>query len=231
MSGAVIECRDLSRSYHDRARRVDALSQLSLTIPAGALAVVAGPSGSGKSTLLNLIGGLDRPSSGELLVDGEQLKRLDERALALYRRCSVGYVFQSYNLLAALNVRENVELPLRLMGISDRRERVEAALEAVGMVAMGGAFSSALSGGEQQRAAIARALIHRPKLLLADEPTGSLDSESGAAVIDLLSQLNRHTGATVVVASHDPMVIDALPMSITMCDGKIEAQRGFDAIA
>ncbi len=182
-----------------------ALDNVSLGVAGGELAAVMGPSGSGKSTLLNLLAGLDRPTRGTVRVDGQDLHRLGEAALARFRRARVGYVFQFFYLLGTLTVLENVTLPAELAGRTgrDARRRALDLLERLGIREAAGQFPARLSGGQQQRVAVARALVNSPALLLADEPTGALDTRSGEQVMDLLAQLNRE-GQTILMVTHDP---------------------------
>lgn len=226
MSNWAIECRHLSRLYHDSAREGYGVEDINLRLAQGSFAVLAGPSGSGKSTLLNLIGGLDTPSSGQLIVGGVELTALDEQELALYRRRRVGFVFQSFNLISSLCATENIELPLRLLGVRERQSQVDEALARVGLDGLGQAMPADLSGGEQQRLAIARALIHQPAVLLADEPTASLDSANAMEILYLLQSLSRDTGSTILLATHDPRLIDSIDCRIELKDGHIHQLSG-----
>jgi putative ABC transport system ATP-binding protein len=200
-----IQADALTRTYRRGAEDVHALLDVTLAIPPSAFALVLGPSGSGKSTLLNIIGGIDRPTSGTLTVDGLDLPSLTERQLDGYRRDHVGFVFQFNNLLPNLNAQENVALPLIAQGRSWAQARVQARaqLAVLGLDSRAGHRPAELSGGEQQRVALARAVVARPSLVLADEPTGDLDSESAEIVLDLMSSLNRELGATFVIATHN----------------------------
>src|SRR5499433_3739208 len=202
----MIEVRDVSRTYRRGADLVHALEHVSLRIPAGRFVALMGPSGSGKSTLLNLLAGLDRPDTGEVVVGGQTLSRLDEDGLAAWRARHVGLVFQFYNLIPVLSALENVELPLLLttLGRPERRRRAEVALGAVGLASRAHHRPRQLSGGEQQRVAIARAIVTDPDLIVADEPTGDLDAKSAADVLTLLRELNRAFEKTVVMVTHDP---------------------------
>jgi putative ABC transport system ATP-binding protein len=202
----MIEVRDVSRTYRRGADLVHALEHVSLRIPAGRFVALMGPSGSGKSTLLNLLAGLDRPDTGEVVVGGQTLSRLDEDGLAAWRARHVGLVFQFYNLIPVLSALENVELPLLLtsLGRAERRRRARIALAAVGLAAREHHRPQQLSGGEQQRVAIARAIVTDPDLLVADEPTGDLDAKSAIDVLTLLRELNRAFEKTVVMVTHDP---------------------------
>jgi putative ABC transport system ATP-binding protein len=202
---------------------VCALDGVSLEIARGEFAAVTGPSGCGKSTLLNLLGGLDRPDSGELFVDGLALHRAGETALTEYRRHRLGIVFQFFNLLPAMTVAENVELPLLFAGAPRRamRERALALLDLVGLTQRAGHHPHQLSGGEMQRAAIARALVHEPALLLADEPTGNLDTANAGRVMDALLKIASQRLTTLVVVTHSEAVAEMAPRRIRLLDGKI----------
>jgi len=202
----MIDVRDVSRFYRRGADLVHALEHVTLHIPGGRFVALMGPSGSGKSTLMNLLAGLDRPDSGEVVVAGQALGRLDEDGLAAWRSRHVGLVFQFYNLLPVLTAVENVELPLLLtdLGRGERRRRAEIALEAVGVPHRGRHRPGELSGGEQQRVAIARAIVTDPDLLVADEPTGDLDAKSAVEILTLLRELNRAFEKTIVMVTHDP---------------------------
>jgi putative ABC transport system ATP-binding protein len=186
---------------------------------------VLGPSGSGKSTLLALMAGLDRPSAGKVELEGERIDRLSEDRLALLRRHKVGFVFQSFQLLANLTARENVLLPMELLGWEDARGRADELLEAVGLGERGHHYPSQLSGGEQQRVALARAFAPQPRLLLADEPTGNLDSATGRMVLDLLAKLRAEDGTTLVLVTHDPAVAALADRRIHLADGRIEREE------
>ena len=216
-----IELRELSREYAARGRSRPVLDRVNATIRHGEFLVLVGRSGSGKSTLLNLIGGLDRPSSGDVIIDGQPLSTLSEEGLSRLRRHKVGYVFQFFNLVPTLTVGENLMLPLDLIGI-DRGEaggRVDEWLAAVGLQGRGEDYPDELSGGEQQRVALARALIHRPGLLLADEPTGNLDLATAKTVLGILDELCRRTGTTLLMATHSPEVIGMADRVLTIKDG------------
>jgi putative ABC transport system ATP-binding protein len=195
----------VSRIYRRAGDEVHALENVSLRIPAGRFVALMGPSGSGKSTLLNLLAGLDRPSSGEVIVAGQKLADLGEDALAAFRARHVGFVFQFFNLIPVLSARENVELPLLLtrLGKAERRERAETALRIVGLQERSGHRPAQLSGGEQQRVAIARAVVSDPEIVVGDEPTGDLDAQNAEDVLGLLGTLRREFGKTVVIVTHD----------------------------
>lgn len=203
---ALIECRGLSKRMPSGGRTLSILEDVDLSIEAGELVAILGPSGSGKSTLLGLLAGLDRPSSGSVRLAGHELGELGEDALALLRRERVGFVFQSFQLLENLTARENVLLPLELTGVADARARADEVLSEVGLSERGHHYPSQLSGGEQQRVAVARAFAARPAVLFADEPTGNLDSETGARVLELLLDMRARTGTTLVIVTHDPAI-------------------------
>jgi putative ABC transport system ATP-binding protein len=201
----VIEVRDVSRLYRRGADEIHALDHVSLQIDAGRFAAIMGPSGSGKSTLLNLIAGLDRPSSGDVIVFGERLSAMSEDQLAAFRAKHVGFVFQFFNLIPVLSAQENVELPLLLTHLSkaERRKNAATALRVVGLAERADHLPRQLSGGEQQRVAIARALVTDAPLIVCDEPTGDLDAKSAEDILELLRTLERDLGKTVVIVTHD----------------------------
>ena len=201
----------LSKSYRRGDQVVPVLKDISLDIPEGDFLGLMGPSGSGKSTLLNLIAGIDKPDSGLLLVDGEDITKLDEAQLADWRASHVGFVFQFYNLMPVLSAFENVELPLLLTSMSkaERRERVTNALSLVGLAERMAHYPNELSGGQQQRVAIARALIADPTIVVADEPTGDLDRKSAEEIMTLLRRLNDEMGKTIIMVSHDPHAVES----------------------
>jgi putative ABC transport system ATP-binding protein len=201
----LIRTEELSKIYSAGKIRVTALSDVSLSIGKSRFVAVIGPSGSGKSTLLNLLGGLDTPTSGVIEVGGRRISELNREELARYRRKSVGMVFQSFNLIPSRTALGNVEFPLIFAGVGrkERRQKAEAILEQVGLAARGDHRPSELSGGEQQRVAIARALINSPQVLLADEPTGNLDSQTSRGIVELLAGLNRTQGLTVIMVTHE----------------------------
>ncbi|ROH93618.1 ABC transporter ATP-binding protein [Stagnimonas aquatica] len=206
MASSLISIRELSKTYRRGNQPVPVLLGIDLEIAAGDYVSLMGPSGSGKSTLLNLIAGIDKPSSGSLLIDGIDIAALPENDLAAWRAANVGFVFQFYNLMPVLNAFENVELPLLLTGLNraERREHVETALAMVGLADRMDHYPNELSGGQQQRVAIARALITDPTLIVADEPTGDLDRQSADDVLNLLDRLNGELGKTIVMVTHDP---------------------------
>jgi putative ABC transport system ATP-binding protein len=220
-TGPIVDLSRVDKVYSSGAGAVRAVSELTLRVAAGEMIALCGPSGCGKSTCLNLISGVDRADSGEIRVCGLDLRAARERELALLRLRKIGIVFQAFHLVPHLTVEENVALPLAL----DRKRdpaRVRELIERVGLAQRSAHHPSELSGGEQQRAAVARALVHRPQLVLADEPTGNLDSLSGAAVLALLKELRRDTGAALVLATHDAEVAHAADRVVGMKDGRIE---------
>lgn len=213
--------KDLHKEFKMGATVVRALDGVSLEIKRASFTVIMGPSGSGKSTLLYLIGGLDWPTSGSILVDGEEIQKLDENSLAVFRRRKVGFIFQSFNLIASMAAEENVSFPLRFSGVipSERKSRSQALLDRVGLADRMTHKPTELSGGQQQRVAVARALINDPPLILADEPTGNLDSFSGISIMQLLSDLHK-TGKTVIVVTHDPRMLQFATETIFLLDGR-----------
>jgi putative ABC transport system ATP-binding protein len=221
MSAPLVELRGISKSYREGERERLVFREASLSIEPGEWVFLLGRSGSGKSTLLNLVSGIDLPDRGEVVVDGQVLNRQSERDRTLFRRNSIGFVFQFYNLIPTLTVEENVLLPLELTGdlTPELRERARDLLEQVGLADRAQSFPDRLSGGEQQRIAVARALVHRPKLVLADEPTGNLDAETGRQVLDLFQRLVRQTGATMVLVTHSSEVARLADRILTISDG------------
>jgi putative ABC transport system ATP-binding protein len=218
--GATIQLEDLSRTYGEGPTTVHALRGASLDITPGQFVVILGPSGSGKTTLLNLIGSIDEPTSGSIRVGGIDLGALDDGGRIEYRRTTVGFIFQFFNLIPTLTAGENVELIAELTG-SDGSERAERVLELVGLGDRIDHFPSQLSGGEQQRVAIARALAKEPPVLLCDEPTGELDFETGRRILGLLHQLNRDTGRTVLLVTHNAAVGDMADRVLRLHSGEI----------
>lgn len=219
-NGFQVRLRAVSKAYNDGATRHDVLRGIDLEVVPGELVALLGPSGSGKSTLLNIIAGIDSPDSGTVEVSGRELGAMNERQRTLLRRRDIGFVFQFFNLIPTLTVLENVLLPLELTGRRDVGV-ARSLLERVGLADRGRAFPEELSGGEQQRIAIARALAHEPKLLLADEPTGNLDSATGARVLDLLADLVREHGSAMVIATHSRDVVERAHRVLTLHDGVI----------
>jgi putative ABC transport system ATP-binding protein len=211
----------LGMRFASGGRAVSVLSDVSLEVPARQFLAVAGPSGSGKSTLLGLIAGLDRPTAGTITVGGVNLTRLDEDALARFRLDTIGYIFQSFHLVPTLTAEENVAVPLELAGEPDALPRARALLGELGLAERADHYPVQLSGGEQQRVAVARAVARRPALLLADEPTGNLDSATGARIIELIVGLNRALGSTLVLVTHDAALAGHADRLVTLRDGRI----------
>jgi putative ABC transport system ATP-binding protein len=218
----LIQVRALTKSIHTGTHRVEILKGIDLEIARGEFAAIMGPSGSGKSTLLGLLAGLDAPTSGQVILDGEDITRLGEDDMALLRGRKIGFVFQSYHLISTLTAEENVLLPMELAGQdSGGRERARELLGRVGLAGRFDHYPVQLSGGEQQRVALARAFALRPPILLADEPTGNLDSATGRAVLDLLLDLNREQGTTMVLVTHEASLAESAGRRILMRDGLV----------
>lgn len=223
MGSNVIELNNVRKTYIVGDEEVHALRGVSFEVKAGEFISIMGPSGSGKSTCMNMIGCLDRPTSGDVIINGRSIKEMSEKELAYLRNETIGFVFQQYFLLANMNVLENVMLPLRYQGIprSKRRVMAEEALEKVGLSQRLKHLPHELSGGQKQRVAIARATVTNPRIILADEPTGALDSATGKSVLNLFKEINRQFGTTVVIVTHDPTIGNSLPRCIHILDGKI----------
>ena len=206
MNKSLVSIHDLHKVYHRGAERIDVLHGVDLEIPQGDFLALMGPSGSGKTTLLNLIGGLDTPTGGTIAVGDDRIDRMSGGKLSAWRARHIGFVFQLYNLLPVLTAARNVELPLLLtkLGRAERRKRVQVALSVVGLADRANHYPRQLSGGQEQRVGIARAIVTDPTLLLCDEPTGDLDRKSGDEILDLLQALNRDHGKTIVMVTHDP---------------------------
>jgi putative ABC transport system ATP-binding protein len=230
MNDWVIELEDIRKTYRMGEVEVNALAGVSVCVQRGDVLAIMGPSGSGKSTLMNIIGCLDRPTSGSYRLDGKTVSEMKDDALAEIRNRKVGFVFQSFNLLGRSTATANVELPLRYSGVTrGRRERAQEVLRLVGLEDRMQHKPMELSGGQQQRVAIARALVNDPAIILADEPTGNLDSRSGAEILDLLLQLNRDRGTTLVIVTHDVSVAKRAHRTIRLKDGCIEEDYVSDA--
>lgn len=219
----MVRLQDVSKVHVRNGRSTEVLADLDLALAVGEFVAVMGPSGSGKTTLLNLMGGLDRPSRGRVYVNGTAIDRLSRNELAHWRSTQVGFVFQFYNLIPVLNARDNVALPLSLqrLSLSERNRRAETALQLVGLERHAAQRPHELSGGEQQRVAIARAIVTNPTLMLCDEPTGDLDRQTGLAIMDLLSSLNREYGKTIVLVTHDPEVARRAHRTIRLDKGRL----------
>lgn len=220
-----VELKNVSKTYHRDKQSVPVLENLSLKIDAGEFVALMGPSGSGKTTVLNLIGGVDQPTAGDVLVAGTNIAGLGGRSLAKWRSRNIGYIFQMYNLIPVLNAVQNVELPLLLLKMSakERRRRAQTALELVGLGDRLKHYPRQLSGGQEQRVAIARALVSDPEVLLADEPTGDLDRQSADDVLKLLERLNREFKKTIVMVTHDPHAAERAGRTVHLDKGQLSA--------
>jgi putative ABC transport system ATP-binding protein len=218
----MLRCAALTKTYRSGGRELTVLNDITFTVESGGFAAIVGPSGSGKTTLLGLLAGLDRPSRGTVYLDGQELGALDEDRLARLRGEKIGFVFQSFQLIPTLTARENVQVPLELRG-DDAGERAAQLLGRVGLADRGHHYPAQLSGGEQQRVALARAFSTRPKVLFADEPTGNLDAVTGAGIIDLMVELNRDLGTTLVLVTHDLDLASRARRSIRLADGRVVA--------
>ena len=223
----VVELKDIKKSYRQGAIDVPALRGLTLTVERGEFTAICGPSGSGKTTALNIIGALDNPSSGTALLEGQDLSRLGRSARSRLRRDRIGFVFQAYNLIPVLTAYENTESILALQGVkeAERRQRVMKLLAEVGLEGLEGRRPDHLSGGQQQRVAIARALAANPAVVLADEPTANVDSETANKLLDIMEELNKKRGATFLFSTHDPRVMDRARRVIRLVDGCIESDE------
>jgi putative ABC transport system ATP-binding protein len=221
----VIETKDLHKVYNEKSIPVHALNGVDLNIEKGEFTAIVGPSGSGKTTLLNIIGGLDMPSQGKVLVDGFDISKFSKNKLIDFRKENIGFVFQSYNLLPVLTANENIEFVMLLQKVSKskRQERTMDLLKSIGLEGLGYKRPSELSGGQQQRVAVARALAPKPKFILADEPTANLDSKSTSSLLDMMAKLNEEEQITFIFSTHDQRVIDRARRVVTLVDGKIES--------
>ncbi|BBM82289.1 ABC transporter ATP-binding protein [Candidatus Uabimicrobium amorphum] len=221
---SVVKAEKITKTYTGKGIPVTAVNEFSLEVQEGDFIAIAGPSGSGKTTILNMIGTLDNPSSGKVFIGNEDASTLPQKKLAELRLQNIGFIFQSYNLIPVLTCQENTEFVLLLQGVpaAERQKRVNEILEIVGLGGMNNRFPRELSGGQQQRVAVARAIVSKPKLVLADEPTANLDSKTGQALIDLMLQLNKEHNVTFLFSTHDSMVMDAAKKLIRLKDGEIE---------
>jgi len=221
--GGAIDLRGVTKTYTRGGETLRVLDDLDLTMDAGRFYALMGPSGSGKTTLLNLVGALDQPDSGEVVVGGEDLARMSRAELSDWRSSNVGFIFQGFNLIPVLSALENVSLPLALTPLSrkERRERAEYALELVGLKERMGHRPRQLSGGQEQRCAIARAIVTDPALLLADEPTGDLDRETADQVLELMTRLNRELGKTILMVTHDPHAAESAERIVQLDKGRL----------
>ena len=218
----MLQCTSLTKTYRSGDRELTVLNDITFTLEPGGFAAIVGPSGSGKTTLLGLLAGLDRPTRGTVQLDGQELGALDEDARARLRGQKIGFVFQSFQLIPTLTARENVQVPLELRG-EDAESRAEELLQRVGLGDRMGHYPAQLSGGEQQRVALARAFSTRPRVLFADEPTGNLDARTGAGIIDLMVELNRDLGTTLVLVTHDLDLAGRARRTIRLADGRVVA--------
>lgn len=224
MSGTVLSLSSVNKSYRMGEIRVRALQDVSLQLQAGEMVALVGPSGSGKSTLLNICGLLDEVDQGEVEVLAQQVKRMSPKQRTLFRRSNLGFIFQSFNLIPVMSAYENVEYPLLLNNLpeAERRRLVMDILQRVGLEELAGHLPDKLSGGQRQRVAVARALVKRPGLVIADEPTASLDSETAANIVEMMKQLSRETGTTFLVATHDVRMADHCGRCIELIDGRVQ---------
>jgi putative ABC transport system ATP-binding protein len=216
----MLRCESLTRTFLSGGRELPVLKSITLDVPAGAFLAILGPSGSGKSTLLGLLAGLDKPTGGRVWLDGVELGPLSEDERARLRGEKVGFVFQSFHLIPTLTARENIQVPLELRGL-EAQARADELLGRIGLADRGHHFPAQLSGGEQQRVALARAFSHRPRVLFADEPTGNLDAATGARVIELMSELNREVGTTLILVTHDQSLAARAGRIVRMHDGAL----------
>jgi putative ABC transport system ATP-binding protein len=221
----MIQLTNVSKVVTSGSEQLTILHSLDLQIPSGQFISVIGPSGSGKSTLLGLIAGLDAPTSGEIRLDGQDITRMGEDELAELRGKLIGFIFQSFHLIPSLTAYENILVPMEIMGLSRARERAQGLLDEVGLHERGHHYPSQLSGGEQQRVAIARAFANDPQILLADEPTGNLDSKNGSHIFELLLKLNRERGTTLLLVTHDHHLAGLADRKISLSDGRIVEDR------
>lgn len=220
---SVIRTHQLCRHFGEKQTLVKALDDVSIDIEPGEFTAIIGPSGSGKSTLLQLIGGLDHPTEGQILLDGKSIGDMSGTELSDFRRDHIGFIFQAYNLIPVLSAEENIEYIMLLQGLSEveRKQRVDTILKEVGLEGLANRRPSQLSGGQQQRVAVARAMVSKPSLILADEPTANLDSHTGAALLDMMKSLNEKENMTFIFSTHDPKIMERAKRIITLEDGKV----------
>ncbi len=220
---AVIKTESLNKTYTSGEIKVEAVKDININIDKGEFAAIIGPSGSGKTTLLNLIGGLDNPSAGSVSLGGKKISSMDGNELSDYRRDHIGFIFQSYNLIPVLTVKENIEYIMMIQGIptGERHKRVMEILKNIGLEGMENRIPSRLSGGQQQRVAVARAVIAEPDIVLADEPTANLDSGTGSALLDMMRELNEKLGITFLFSTHDNMIMERAKRLIVLKDGQV----------
>ena len=221
----LLETRDLSKLYSIGERKIQVLQSVSLTVQEGEFVVISGSSGSGKTTLLSLLSGLDRPSSGRIILDGQDITDLTEDQLAPVRNQLTGFVFQAFHLIPSLNSIENIMFPAELQGDRKAKEKAEQLLERVGLSRRSNNFPEQLSGGEKQRVAICRALINEPKIIFADEPTGNLDSENSDGIIELLMRIHQDQNATIVMATHNKVIAENADRIFHLHDGRLSVER------
>ncbi|HZS05595.1 MAG TPA: ABC transporter ATP-binding protein [Blastocatellia bacterium] len=217
----MIQLSNVSKVVTSGSEKLTILHSLDLSIPRGQFVAVVGPSGSGKSTLLGLVAGLDAPTSGDILIGGQNITQMSEDALAALRGATIGFIFQSFHLIPSLTAYENILVPMEIMGLGGARKRAQSLLDEVGLHDRGHHYPSQLSGGEQQRVAIARAFSNDPQILLADEPTGNLDSKNGAHIFELLIKLNRERDTTLMLVTHDHQLADLADRKIALRDGRV----------
>ncbi len=229
MTEYIVETRNLSKTYMSGGRPLEVLKEVDLKVESGEFMAIMGPSGSGKSTLLNMIGALDRPTSGEVYINSININKLNDNQVADLRNREIGFIFQFFNLIPRMDAQKNIELPMAIAGISrgERHQRAKELLKLVGLADRADHKPSQLSGGEQQRVAIARALANEPNILLADELTGNLDSKTGAEIMHLLRRLNDEEGKTFILITHDPAVGQQTDRLISFKDGMIEGEKKF----
>jgi len=226
----MLELKNISKSYFEGNSKHFVLNDLKLNVSKGEIIILLGKSGSGKSTLLNVISGIDIPDGGSVIIDGKDITKLSEKDRTLVRRNKIGFIFQFFNLIPTLTVKENLLLPLELTGINQRDEKVNALLTEVGLADRANTYPDKLSGGEQQRISIARALIHNPDIVLADEPTGNLDYETGLQIVDLLDRVVKKKGKTMIMVTHSKDVIGLADKIFSLKDGKLTEMKKESAV-